>query len=298
MDRKKIESLSLRANRLFNIAYLDTDVGSFLLIVRELLDVLKEAPPQEQHVEAGQEQTLLSAAIAQRDALKMRVDSQRKAIESAVRTIDAERAMNRKLIAQSERMLEQSERVVAQAEKTEAAREGLASQLIAMQARAANAERERESIRAEWANEKARADEYSAKLALVSTGVENVWWWQGNGDDVASLSCPVVMSVDTLRSFVGDAEERRGEVLEAALVPEETTEPKPSTDKVLAETLEPFDREEVWNHGASCGAKQERATVVAHLRNLYALRSNNGKWPVATLLAKDIDELERGDHIK
>ncbi len=41
-----------------------------------------------------------------------------------------------------------------------------------------------------------------AELAIVATETGGVWLWQGMGDDPASLSCPVVMSADTLRAFV------------------------------------------------------------------------------------------------
>ena len=44
------------------------------------------------------------------------------------------------------------------------------------------------------------------KLALVSTESEGVWLWQGDGgNEPASLSCPVVMSADTLRAMLARA---------------------------------------------------------------------------------------------
>ncbi len=43
-----------------------------------------------------------------------------------------------------------------------------------------------------------------ADLALVRTGTEGVWFWQGAGDEPGSLSCPVVMSAERLRAFVAD----------------------------------------------------------------------------------------------
>lgn len=51
--------------------------------------------------------------------------------------------------------------------------------------------------------------EVRQQLNIVKTNTEGVWRWQGDGDDPESLSCPVVMSADTLRSFV--AEVRRCE---------------------------------------------------------------------------------------
>ena len=51
--------------------------------------------------------------------------------------------------------------------------------------------------------EMTRREEAEAKLRLVATSTENVWRWQGDGGDApASLSCPVVMSADTLRSLL------------------------------------------------------------------------------------------------
>lgn len=58
------------------------------------------------------------------------------------------------------------------------------------------------TIRAEWSAEKARADRAEASLQVVRAGASDVWFWQGAGDTPESLSCPVVMSADTLRDFV------------------------------------------------------------------------------------------------
>lgn len=50
-----------------------------------------------------------------------------------------------------------------------------------------------------------RERDLRATLAVVSTGTEGVWRWQGDGhDDPDSLACPVVMSADTLRGFVAE----------------------------------------------------------------------------------------------
>lgn len=49
----------------------------------------------------------------------------------------------------------------------------------------------------------AREQELHRLLAIVETDSEGVWRWQGDGyDHPAALSCPVVMSADTLRTFV------------------------------------------------------------------------------------------------
>jgi hypothetical protein len=44
----------------------------------------------------------------------------------------------------------------------------------------------------------------------VRTDIHGVWFWQGDGDDhPEALSCPVVMSAETLRKFVADLEAAR-----------------------------------------------------------------------------------------
>ncbi len=47
----------------------------------------------------------------------------------------------------------------------------------------------------------------AAKLRIVEIHGDNVWRWQGVGDHAETLSCPVVMSADTLREFVAAKEE-------------------------------------------------------------------------------------------
>jgi chromosome segregation ATPase len=50
-------------------------------------------------------------------------------------------------------------------------------------------------------------DALRAKLAIVNTDRDNVWLWQGKGNDLDSLSCPVVMSANTLRALRADVTE-------------------------------------------------------------------------------------------
>ena len=50
--------------------------------------------------------------------------------------------------------------------------------------------------------EEAARRKAEASLDMVKTSLDNVWRWQGDGyDDPATLSCPVVMSADTLRAL-------------------------------------------------------------------------------------------------
>ena len=44
---------------------------------------------------------------------------------------------------------------------------------------------------------------------------DGVWFWQGEGDRPESLSCPVVMSADTLREILRERDEARGLLGEA-----------------------------------------------------------------------------------
>jgi hypothetical protein len=55
--------------------------------------------------------------------------------------------------------------------------------------------------------EMATTEHLRAQLRVVHAGPDNVWRWQGQGDEPQSLSCPVVMSADTLQSILA---ERKG----------------------------------------------------------------------------------------
>ena len=56
---------------------------------------------------------------------------------------------------------------------------------------------------AELKEETSRREAAESKLRLVATSTENVWRWQGDGSDQPeSLSCPVVMSADALRTLL------------------------------------------------------------------------------------------------
>lgn len=47
---------------------------------------------------------------------------------------------------------------------------------------------------------------YRASLAVVRTPTDGVWFWEGAGDKVDTLSCPVVMRPETLRDLLARAE--------------------------------------------------------------------------------------------
>ena len=65
------------------------------------------------------------------------------------------------------------------------------------------------TVREQWAAEMDRADRAEANLKMVSAGVDDVWRWQGDGQDhpeSLASECPVVMSGETLRKLVASAE--------------------------------------------------------------------------------------------
>ncbi len=80
----------------------------------------------------------------------------------------------------------------------------LAVEVAEVTARAERAERKVEDLGREVAGSLEREQELRANLALVATDADGVWKWQGEGDDLASLSCPVVMDAGTLRVFIAD----------------------------------------------------------------------------------------------
>jgi hypothetical protein len=49
--------------------------------------------------------------------------------------------------------------------------------------------------------------ELHEKLRIVQAGRDDVWLWQGQGDDTDTLACPVVMSADTLRTILAKNED-------------------------------------------------------------------------------------------
>lgn len=64
--------------------------------------------------------------------------------------------------------------------------------------------RKADAVRAEYQAMAVALAEATRQLAIVDAGAEGVWRWQGDGHDhPESLSCPVVMSADTLRALLG-----------------------------------------------------------------------------------------------
>ena len=73
----------------------------------------------------------------------------------------------------------------------------------ALESRVEEAERKLDDVAALQRTTAADLDAARAQLRIVQAGREDVWHWQGDGrDDPASLSCPVVMSAETLRGLL------------------------------------------------------------------------------------------------
>lgn len=64
------------------------------------------------------------------------------------------------------------------------------------------AEKANSILREELIAAKATAQEAIGNVRTVFSHREDVWFWQGEGDDPEGLSCPVVMNVDTIRQFI------------------------------------------------------------------------------------------------
>lgn len=62
-----------------------------------------------------------------------------------------------------------------------------------------------ETLAEEFKLEQARREHLQAILARIHSPAQDVWYWQGRDDDVQTLSCPVVMSADTLRKLRTEA---------------------------------------------------------------------------------------------
>jgi hypothetical protein len=112
-----------------------------------------------------------------------------------------------------------------------------AEALAAMTARAEKAEKAETSlttVRDEWEQERrVRLDAENA-LRLVRTDIENVWRWQGDGyDDPTTLSCPVIMSADTVRALVARAEKAEAELRDAREDLREITETATELQRVV-----------------------------------------------------------------
>jgi hypothetical protein len=64
--------------------------------------------------------------------------------------------------------------------------------------------RKQEALSAEWTKMEAELRHTRQKLATVRAGHDDVWFWQGGGDDPKSLTCPVVMAPETLRALLAE----------------------------------------------------------------------------------------------
>lgn len=118
-----------------------------------------------------------------------------------------------------ELLLAERERLTRDLAHLEAQRQESERQRIAGEMEATRLEQERNAARAKvaeverklgqvsegWKQKDAALYEANARLRLVEVEPDLAWRWQGDGhDDPASLTCPVIMTADTLRGFVAD----------------------------------------------------------------------------------------------
>lgn len=87
-------------------------------------------------------------------------------------------------------------------------RDAAEQELAKAQARADTAERKQVEMAEELTAAEAAVAKANKQLLLVYTSVEGVWKWQGEGDAPESLTCPVVMSADTLRGLINAPPDR------------------------------------------------------------------------------------------
>ncbi len=73
-------------------------------------------------------------------------------------------------------------------------------------ARADELERKKANVIADWKRMEGERDRALAAVRAATAKRDDVWFWQGQGDHPESLSCPVVMSADTLREMLARAD--------------------------------------------------------------------------------------------
>lgn len=82
----------------------------------------------------------------------------------------------------------------------------VASRVDTLKRELAKARKKHKSLADHCANEIAAKEDALRKLAVVSTSVEGVWHWQGDGEDhPESLACPVIMSAETLQELLASS---------------------------------------------------------------------------------------------
>ncbi len=106
------------------------------------------------------------------------------------------------LLVERDAMKASRDNTLGRAQDVERALEGMRGERDAEREIAQGWKRKAEDAFREVKANLAREVDLRAALAIVASGTEDVWKWQGEGDHSESLSCPVVMTADTLRGFV------------------------------------------------------------------------------------------------
>lgn len=191
-------------------------------------------------------------------------------------------------------------------------------------------EREKNArLREEWRLEKEAKDAALASLRMVQhPDVDDVWFWQGSGDEPESLTCPVIMSADTLRGFLEhiaerdellakvkrhDAEkealrrecalenhlEREAWAKAFAVLTGKTEDRKHSADEILsAARLAAVERAEWARMCKGAQTERDRATknnevLHAHCEQLVARMKDHVERDVYDAVLKDRNEMHR-----
>lgn len=106
---------------------------------------------------------------------------------------------------------ERGDAAEARAARAEAQANYLADEAAEQRRRAERAERLARQAFRDLEAALNRERELRCQLGTVNAGAEDVWRWQGEGDDPASLTCPVVMSAETLRALLARVEKAEGQ---------------------------------------------------------------------------------------
>lgn len=147
--------------------------------------------------------------LAMFDDLRVQIEATQRGRYTFLTERDTERARADAAKALADEALdgleEASARYVELVERFDAAlveRHAYKSRAEEAEARAALATHKRSAMAERLTVAERELAEATAKLRIVATGEADVWFWEGRGDEVGSLSCPVVMSADTCRDLL------------------------------------------------------------------------------------------------
>jgi len=112
----------------------------------------------------------------------------------------------RRLLATLDRERDEAKAALAEARTKIDAYRAVWEEAVRHQTAMFEAERKLREVSEQWTKTDAELRHANAKLSAMRAGPDDVWFWQGRGDDPASLTCPVVMLPETLRAILGPAQ--------------------------------------------------------------------------------------------